>query len=153
MSNQGFFFFDTGSHASLQQIDTMILMKMVKHSQISEHSTFALFLQYLKKEVRNEVGIFACRYTSQFPTSRFQDCCKVMQSLLMRVIKHSKSTQTNKFAISLHQYQKNIRNKVHPLHADEHQRFHQLALLFLMVAAIQIRSTQDKESINCFAIY
>ena len=57
-------FFHTGSHASLQQIDTMILMKMVKHSQIYQNSTFAVFLQYLKKEVRNEVGFFTRRYTS-----------------------------------------------------------------------------------------
>ena len=57
-------FFHTGSHASLQQIDIMILMKMVKHSQIYQNSTFAVFLQYLKKDVRNEVGFFACRYTS-----------------------------------------------------------------------------------------
>ena len=76
-----------------------------------------------------------------------------MQSLLMRVIKHSKSTQSNKFAICLQQYQKKVPNKVHPLHADKHQRFHKLALLFLMVAAKYVRSTQDKESINCFAIY
>ena len=76
-----------------------------------------------------------------------------MQSLMMRVIKHSKSTQSNKFAISLQQHQKNVRSKVHPLHADEHQRFHKLVLLFLMAAAIYVRSTQDEKSINCFAIY
>ena len=57
-------FFHTGSHASLQQIDTMILMKMVKHFQIYQNSTFAVFLQYLKKEVRNEVSFFTSRYTS-----------------------------------------------------------------------------------------
>ena len=76
-----------------------------------------------------------------------------MQSLLMRVIKHSKSTQSNKFVISLQQHQKKVRNKVHPLHADKDQRFHKLALSFLMVAAIYVKSTQDKESIKSFAIY
>ena len=37
------------------QIDTMILMGMVKHSQSSQNSKFAMSLQYLKKEVKDEV--------------------------------------------------------------------------------------------------
>ena len=36
---------------SLLQIDIMILMGMVKHSQKSQKSEFAMSLQYLKKEV------------------------------------------------------------------------------------------------------
>ena len=42
-------------HESLQQIDSMILMWMVKHFQSSENSEFAMSLQYLKKEVKDEV--------------------------------------------------------------------------------------------------
>ena len=34
----------------------MILMKMVKHSQRSQNSKFAVSLQYLKKEVKDEVN-------------------------------------------------------------------------------------------------
>ena len=41
---------------SLLQIDTMILMGMVKHSQSSQNNKFAISLQYLKKEVRDEVN-------------------------------------------------------------------------------------------------
>ena len=33
----------------------MILMEMVKHSQNSQKSKFVMSLQYLKKEVRDEV--------------------------------------------------------------------------------------------------
>ena len=33
----------------------MILMGMVKHSQSSQNSKFAMSLQYLKKEVKDEV--------------------------------------------------------------------------------------------------
>ena len=91
-------------HSNLQQIDTL----MVKHFQVSQNSKFAVFLQYLKKEVSNEVDFFACRYTSKFSTSWFQHCYKVKQSLLMRMIKHSKSTQCNIFAISFQQYQKKL---------------------------------------------
>ena len=34
----------------------MILMKMVKHSQSSQNSKFAVSLQYLRKEVKDEVN-------------------------------------------------------------------------------------------------
>ena len=34
----------------------MILMGMLKHSQSSQNSKFAMTLQYLKKEVRDEVN-------------------------------------------------------------------------------------------------
>ena len=42
-------------HESLQQIDTMILIGMVKHFQSLQNSRFAMSLHYLKKEVRDEV--------------------------------------------------------------------------------------------------
>ena len=38
---------------------------------------------------------------------------KVILSLLMDIIKHSQSTQTNKFAISLQYLKKEVRNGVH----------------------------------------
>ena len=36
----------------------MILMGMVKHSQRSQNSIFAMSLEYLKKEVKDEVSLF-----------------------------------------------------------------------------------------------
>ena len=51
-----FDFLHADMHESLLQIDTMILMGMVKHSQSSQNSKFAMSLQYLKKEVRDEVS-------------------------------------------------------------------------------------------------
>ena len=48
-------FLKADKHESLLQIDTIILMKMVKYSQRSQNSKFAVYLQYLKKEVRDEV--------------------------------------------------------------------------------------------------
>ena len=44
-----------------------------------------------------------------------------MSSLLMGVIKHSQSTQSNKFAISLQYLKKEVRNGGHFLHEDKHQ--------------------------------
>ena len=44
-------------HKRILQIDTMTLMKMIKHSQSSQNSKFSMPLSYLKKEVRDEVDI------------------------------------------------------------------------------------------------
>ena len=48
-------FLHAGKHERLLQIDIMILMEMVKYSQSSQNSKFAMSLQYLKKEVRDKV--------------------------------------------------------------------------------------------------
>ena len=48
-------FLHADKHKSLLQIDTMTLIGIVKHSQSSHNSKFTTSLQYLKKEVRDEV--------------------------------------------------------------------------------------------------
>ena len=48
-------FLHIDKHESWLQIDTMILMEMVKHSQSFQNSKVAMFLQYLKKRFRDEV--------------------------------------------------------------------------------------------------
>ena len=42
-------------------------MEMVDHSQSSENSKFAMFLQYLKKEVRDEVDFLHADKHQNFP--------------------------------------------------------------------------------------
>ena len=42
-------------HESMLQIDNMTLMEMVKHSRSPQKSKFAMSLQYLKKQVRDDV--------------------------------------------------------------------------------------------------
>ena len=85
------------------------LMEMVKHSQSSEYSKFAMSLQYPKREVREEVDFL---HTDQnFPQVNFTSLSikvfyKVILSLLMDVIKHYQSTQSNRLSIAL-QYLKN----------------------------------------------
>ena len=54
-----------GKHESLLQIDSM---GMVKNSQSSQNSKFAMSLQYLKKELKAEVDFFH----AEFPKSLFQ---------------------------------------------------------------------------------
>ena len=48
-------FLHADKYESLLQIDTMILIGIVKHSQNSQNIKFTLSLQYLKKEVRDKV--------------------------------------------------------------------------------------------------
>ena len=80
-------------------------MGMVKHSQSSQNSKFAMSLQYLKKEVRDEVDfLHADKHQSflqvDFNTLGIKVSYKVILSLLMGMIKHSQSIQSDKFAIS-----------------------------------------------------
>ena len=48
-------FLHEDSYESFLQIDSMILMGMIKYSQSSQNSMFTLFLQYLRKEFRGGV--------------------------------------------------------------------------------------------------
>ena len=54
-SDEGKHFFHADKDESLLQIDTMILMGIVKHFESSPNIKFTMPLQYLKKEVRDEV--------------------------------------------------------------------------------------------------
>ena len=75
-------FLHADKHGSLLQIDTMILMKMNKHSQSFHNGKFEIKL------------IFCMQVNIKFSYN-------MILSLLMDKIKHSQHTQSNKFAISL----------------------------------------------------
>ena len=51
-------FLHADKHKGLLQIDILILMEIVRHSQNSQNSKFSMSLQYLKKKVRDEVGFW-----------------------------------------------------------------------------------------------
>ena len=69
----------------------------------------------------------------------------VILSLLLGMNKHFQHTQSNKFAISLQYLKKEVRNGVHFLHADKHQSFYKLGLLFLMEVASYVQRTQNRK--------
>ena len=124
-------------------------MRMVKHSQSSQNSKFAMFLQYLKKEIRDEVdSLHADKHQSflqvNVNTLGIKVSYKVILSLLISMIKHSQSIQSNKFARSLQYLKNEARDGVHFLHADKHQSFYKLALSFLMEVARHVKSTQSQ---------
>ena len=108
-------------------------MGMVKHSQSFQNVKFAMSLQYLQKQVRDDVDfLHADKHQSflqvYFNTLGIKVSYKLILSLLMGMIKHSQSTQINKFAISLQYLKKEVREGVHFLHLDKHQSFYKLAL-------------------------
>ena len=70
------------------------LMGMVKHSQSSQNTKFTMSLQYLKKEVRDEVPFF-------YMQKSIKDFLKLILPFSVCVAKHAKIIQNNKFAISL----------------------------------------------------
>ena len=83
------------------QVDTMILMGMLKHLRIAN-------LQFLcnisKKKLDTVVFLHGDKHQSflqvHFNTLDIRVSYKVILSLLMSIIKYSQSTQTNKFPIS-----------------------------------------------------
>ena len=55
-------FLSADKHQGFTQVDTtilgvLLLMGMIKHSQSSQNSKFAMSLQYLKKEVKDDVDL------------------------------------------------------------------------------------------------
>ena len=72
-----------------------------------------MIIPYLKKEVRDEVDfLHADKHQSflqvDFNTLGIKVSYKVVLSLLMGMIKHSQSTQSNKFAVSLQYLKKKL---------------------------------------------
>ena len=103
VSDEDKHFLHAGKHESLLQIDTIILIGIVKHSQSSQNSKFRMSLQYLKKVVRDEVDFLhvdkhQCSLQVDFNTFGIKDAYKVILWLLLGMINHSQSTQSNRFA-------------------------------------------------------
>ena len=112
-------------------------MGMVKHSQSFQNIKFAMSLENLQKQVRDEFFFFflhADKHQSvlkvYFNTLGVKVSYKLILFLLMDMIKHSQSTQINKFAISVQYLKKEVREGVHFLHLDKHQSLYKLTLIW-----------------------
>ena len=62
------YFLHSDKHQSFLQVDTIFFDGLGQPCP-KYLDKFGKFLQYLKKEVRNEVIFFACRETAKFSTS------------------------------------------------------------------------------------
>ena len=80
-------------HQRFLQGDLSLQKGMIKHSQSNQSNKFAIFLQYLKKEVRDG-GYF-------LHTDKRQSFHKLALAFLMEVGRHVQSTQNRKFVIFL----------------------------------------------------
>ena len=78
----------------------MLLFKVFVaiHAQITQNNKFTISLQYLKKEVSDEVDYLHA--------SKHESLLKFDTMILMGMVKHSQSSQNSKFRMSL-QYLKN----------------------------------------------
>ena len=74
-------------------------MCVARHAQITQNNKFAISLQYLKKEVSDEVNFFAC-------------LLQIHTIILIGIVKHSQSFENSKFTMSLQYLKKEVRDEV-----------------------------------------
>ena len=74
---------------------------------------FAISLQYLEKEVNDEVDYLH--------TGRHENSLQTDAMILLEMVKHFQSSQNSKFAMSLQYLKKEVRYEVDFLHADKHK--------------------------------
>ena len=85
-----------------------LLMGKIKHSQITHSNKFAIFLQYLKKEV---ISMSQERHGVHFwHADKRQNFHKLVLSFLMEVARHFQNTQNRKLVIFLQYIKKNCPN-------------------------------------------
>ena len=90
-------------------------MCVARHAKITQNNKCAISLQYLKKELDDEVDFLH--------VDKHESLLQIDSMILMRMVKHSQSFQNSKFAMSLQYLKKENKDKVDFLHADKHQSF------------------------------
>ena len=100
-------------------------MCVARHAQITQSNKFAISLEYLKKEVSDEVDfLHADKHKSflQIGTMTFDGDGQEFSKF-----------PNSKFAMSLPYLQKEVRDKVDFLHADKHKSFLQVNFNILSI--------------------
>ena len=85
---------------------------MTRHAQITQNNKFAISLQYLKKELIDEVDFLHA--------DKHESLLQINSMILMGVTKHSQGSQNSKFEMSLQYVKKEVKDEVDFLHADKH---------------------------------
>ena len=88
---------------------------MARYAQFTQNKKSAISLQYLKKELSDEVDFLHA--------DNHESLLQIDSIILMGIIKHSQSFQNGKFAMSLQYLKKEVKDEVDFLHADKHQSF------------------------------
>ena len=89
---------------------------MARHAQVTQNNKFAISLQYLQKEVSDEVHFL---HADKHNNSSLQ----IYAMILLEMVKHSQSSQNRKFAMSLQYLKKGVGDEVD---VDKHQTFIQV---------------------------
>ena len=86
-------FLPTGKPQRFHQIDTIILCECGQACPNTQNNKFAISLQYLKKEVSNEVDFLHA--------DKHESLLQIDRMILMGMVKHFQSSQNSKLAMSL----------------------------------------------------
>ena len=79
-------------------------MYVTKHAQSTQNSKFAISLQYLEKDVRDEVHFLHA--------DKHKGLLQIDTMILMEIVKHSQNSQNSKFSMSLQYLKKKVRYEV-----------------------------------------
>ena len=90
-----------------------LLVDIAKHAQSTQNNKFAISLQYLKENVKDEVDFFACRLTPKISLNWYYHS--------RRVARHAQITWNNKFSLYLQYLKKEVSDEVGFLHAYTHE--------------------------------
>ena len=98
-------------------------MCVARHAQITQNKKFAISLQYLKKEVNDEVDFWYA--------GKYENLLQIDTMILMEMVKHLQSSQNSKFTMSVQYLKKEVRDEVDFLHAEKYQSGLQVDFNFL----------------------
>ena len=123
---------------------------MARQAQITQNNKFAISLQYLTKDVSDEVTFLHAE--------KHKGLLKIDTMILMEIARHSHNSQTSKFSMPLQYLKKEVRDEVDFSHAGKRQSFLQFdfntsainvsykVILSLLIAMINhSQSTQSKK--------
>ena len=102
------------------QINTNVFYKLLlslwvclaRHAQTTQNNKFAISLQYLKKELSDEVDYLH--------GDKHESLLQIDSMILMGMVKHSQSSQNSIFAMSLEYLKKKVKDEVCLFHVDKH---------------------------------
>ena len=77
---------------------------MARHDHITQNSKFAISLQYLQKELSDEIDFLH--------SDKHESIGQIDSMILMGIVKHSQSSQNSKFAMSLKYLKKKLNMKL-----------------------------------------
>ena len=110
---------------------------MVRHAQIAENNKFAISLEYLKKELNDEVDFLHA--------DKHESLLQIDNMILMGIVKHSQSSQNSRFVMSLQNLKKEVKDEVDFLHVDKHQS---LLKVYFNILGIKVSYKVDIIIIN-----